>query len=234
MTNGQVILISGSSSGIGLHLAKHYLEKGWTVAGCARHAAPLTHDRYAHFSTDVAIPAAVEQMFGEIRTRFGALHAIVNNAGVASMNAIALTPAATARQVLDTNVLGTFLLTHAGLRLLRRARHGRIVNVTTIAVPARLAGEAIYAASKSAVETFTRIAAKELGPFGITCNSVGPSPIRTRLTNAVPVSTLQALVDQQAVQRWAEPEDVANVVDFFLSERSSLVTGQVVYLGGYG
>jgi 3-oxoacyl-[acyl-carrier protein] reductase len=234
MNNGQVVLISGSSSGIGLHLAKHYLEKGWTVVGCARHAAPLAHDRYVHFCVDVTNSTAVDQMFGEIRTRFGALHALVNNAGVASMNAIALTPASTARQVLETNVLGTFLLTHAGLRLLRRAKYGRIVNVTTIAVPARLAGEAIYAASKSAVETFTRIAAKEFGPFGITCNSVGPSPIRTRLTNAVPITTLQALVDQQAVQRWAEPEDVANVVDFFLSERSSLVTGQVVYLGGYG
>jgi 3-oxoacyl-[acyl-carrier protein] reductase len=234
MSDGQVVLISGSSSGIGLHLAKHYLEKGWTVIGCARHAAPLAHDRYVHLCADVANPDAVEQMFGEIRTRFGIVHAIVNNAGVASMNAIALTPAATARQVLETNVLGTFHLTHAGLRLLRRAKNGRIVNVTSIAVPARLAGEAIYAASKSAVETFTRIAARELGPFGITCNSVGPSPIRTRLTSAVPVKTLQALVDQQAVQRWAEPEDVAHVVDFFLSERSSLVTGQVVYLGGYG
>jgi 3-oxoacyl-[acyl-carrier protein] reductase len=234
MNNGQVLLISGSSSGIGLHLARHYLEKGWTVAGCARHAAPLVHERYAHFAVDVTKAAAVEHMFAEIRKRFGVLHAIVNNAGIASMNAIALTPADTARQVLETNVLGTFLLTHAGLRLLRRAKNGRIVNVTTIAVPARLAGEAIYAASKSAVETFTRIAAKEFGPFGITCNSVGPSPIRTRLTNAVPVSKLQTLVDQQAVQRWAEPEDVAHVVDFFLSERSSLVTGQVVYLGGYG
>jgi 3-oxoacyl-[acyl-carrier protein] reductase len=234
MNDGQVVLISGSSSGIGLHLAKHYLERGWTVAGCARHAAPLAHERYVHFCVDVTDDASVEKMFGQIRARFGALHAIVNNAGVASMNAIALTPAASARQVLETNVLGTFLLTHAGLRLLRRAKSGRIVNVTTIAVPARLAGEAMYAASKSAVETFTRIAAKEFGPYGITCNSVGPSPIRTRLTMAVPVTKLQALVDEQAVQRWAEPEDVANVVDFFLSERSSMVTGQVVYLGGYG
>src|SRR3982751_4535687 len=195
MNNGQVVLISGSSSGIGLHLAKHYLERGWSVVGCARHAAPLAHERYVHFAVDVTDEAAVERMFGEIRTRFGALHAIVNNAGVASMNAIARTPADTARQVLEINVLGTFLVTHAGLRLLRRAKSGRIVNVTTIAVPARLAGEAIYAASKSAVETFTRIAAKEFGPFGITCNSVGPSPIRTRLTNAVPVTKLQALVD---------------------------------------
>lgn len=231
---GRSVLISGSSSGIGLHLAKHYLEQGWTVIGCARRDAPIANGRYSHFRVDVTDGAAVNEMFGAIRGRNGVLDAIVNNAGVASMNAIALTPPATARQVLETNVLGTFLLTHAGLRLLRRSKHGRIVNVTTIAVPARLAGEAIYAASKSAVETFTRIAARELGAFGITCNTVGPSPIRTRLTAAVPVTALQTLVDQQAVQRWAEPEDVANVVDFFLSERSSLVTGQVVYLGGYG
>ena len=92
------------------------------------------------------------------------------------MNPVALTPVESARQIVATNLLGTFLFTQAGIRLLRRSVAGRIVNLTTVAVPLRLEGEAMYAASKSAVETFTRIVAREVAAFGITCNAVGPEP----------------------------------------------------------
>jgi 3-oxoacyl-[acyl-carrier protein] reductase len=99
-------------------------------------------------------------------------------------------------------------------------------------VPLRLEGEAVYAASKSALETFTRIAAREVAPFGITCNAVGPCPIKTTLTAGVPDQKIQAIIDQQAVRRWAVPADVVNVIEFFLRPESSMITGQVVYLGG--
>jgi 3-oxoacyl-[acyl-carrier protein] reductase len=230
----RIVLVTGATSGIGKHLAEHYLSNGWTVIGCGRRASAVEHPRYTHYRVDVSDPKAVDCMFESTRQEFGSLDALIANAGVASMNPIALTPAATAKRIIDTNVLGTFLLTHGAVRLLRKSGSGRIVNLTTIAVPARLSGEALYAASKAAVETFTRIAAKELGPLGITCNTVGPSPIRTRLTAAVPAKAIESLIARQAISRWAEPDDVANVVDFFLSPRSALVTGQVVYLGGHG
>ena len=101
-------------------------------------------------------------------------------------------------------------------------------------MPLRLEGEAIYAASKSALETFTRIAARELGSMGITCNAVGPSVVRTQLTDGVPQEKLDRLVRAQAIQTMATPADVANVIDFFLRPESRLITGQVVYLGGFG
>jgi 3-oxoacyl-[acyl-carrier protein] reductase len=231
--SGRTVLISGSSSGIGRHLAAHYLEQGWRVIGCSRRETDLQHERYAHCCVDVTDGSAVEAMFERVRTEFGGLDALISNAGIAAMNPIALTPPAAAKRILETNVLGTFLLTHSGIRLLRKSSAGRIVNLTSIAVPARLAGEAMYAASKAAVETFTCIAARELGPLGITCNAVGPSPIRTRLTAGVPERAMQRLLERQAIPKWAEFDDVANVVDFFLSPRSALVTGQVVYLGGH-
>jgi 3-oxoacyl-[acyl-carrier protein] reductase len=115
---------------------------------------------------------------------------------------------------------------------MRGSSAARIVNFTSVAVPLCLEGEAIYAASKSAVETLTRIAARELAPFGITCNAIGPSPIQTGLVAGVPKHKLQAMIDAQAVRRWAVPADVINVVDFFLRPESGMVTGQVIYLGG--
>jgi 3-oxoacyl-[acyl-carrier protein] reductase len=98
----------------------------------------------------------------------------------------------------------------------------------------RLEGEAVYAASKSALETFTRILAREVGGMGITCNAVGPSAVRTKLTEGVPAEKMDRLISGQAIARQATGVDVANVIDFFLRRESSLVTGQVVYLGGYG
>jgi 3-oxoacyl-[acyl-carrier protein] reductase len=118
--------------------------------------------------------------------------------------------------------------------MMRKSPAARIVNISTVAVPLRLEGEAVYAASKSALETFTRIAAKEVAPFGITCNAVGPCPIRTKLTAGVPDKKIQTIIDAQAVRRWAVPADVVNVIDFFLRPESAMVTGQVVYLGGVG
>ena len=74
----------------------------------------------------------------------------------------------------------------------------------------------------------------DVAPFGVTCNAVGPCPIRTKLTASVPAAKIQALIDRQAVRRWGAVEDVVNVVEFFLRPESGMVTGQVIYLGGAG
>jgi 3-oxoacyl-[acyl-carrier protein] reductase len=171
-------------------------------------------------------------MLADIRERQGGLRALINNAGVAAMNHALLTPMDTLRYVLETNVAGTFLLCREGAKLLRGAAHARIVNFSTVAVPLRLAGEAAYAASKAAVESLTRVLARELAPLGITCNAVGPGPIQTDLIRGVPEDKIRRLLHSQAIPRLAEPKDVANVIDFFLRPESDFVTGQVVYLGG--
>lgn len=234
MSGPRRVLITGASRGLGAHLVEHYLAQGDQVIGCARGESPTANARYVHERLDVTDETAVRDLFSSLRKRFGGLDVLINNAGIASMNPVALTPYETARAILATNVLGTFLFTHHALRALRNSPAGRIVNFTTVAVPMRLDGEAMYAASKSAVETLTRIVAKEAAPFGVTCNAVGPSPVRTQLTANVGAERIERLIRRQAIPRWAEPADVANVVDFFLRPESGFVTGQVVYLGGAG
>lgn len=109
---------------------------------------------------------------------------------------------------------------------------GRIVNFTTVASPLHLEGEAVYAASKSAVETLTKILAKELAPWKITVNAVGPTPIETDLIRSVPKEKIESLIKQQAIKRMGHFADVQNVIDFFLKSESNFITGQIVYLGG--
>ncbi|MEE4382502.1 MAG: SDR family oxidoreductase [Pseudomonadales bacterium] len=228
------ILVTGTSRGIGRALAEHFLAQGDLVVGCARGATDLEHERYRHVAADVTEEESVKDLFRAVRDHMAGLDGLVNNAGTARMAPMMLTPAAAAARVLDVNFTGVFRLSREAVRLLRRSRAGRIVNLTTVAVPLRLEGEAVYAASKSAVETFTRIVARELGPLGVTCNALGPSPIRTDLIRGISEDKLQELIDRQSIPRWAEPADVVNAIEFFLSPASGMITGQVIYLGGLG
>ena len=186
MPESAVILITGARKGIGLALARHYLGRGFRVVGCSRRPSDLRADGYTHHCLDVGDEAAVRRMMADVRARPGGPLALINNAGIAAMNHAMLTPMDGVRRVLETNVAGTFLLCREAAKLMRSAPGGRIVNLSTVAVPLRLEGEAIYAASKAAVEMLTRVLARELAPMGITCNAIGPTPIETDLIGGVP------------------------------------------------
>jgi 3-oxoacyl-[acyl-carrier protein] reductase len=227
-----VVLITGTRKGIGRFLVEHYTARGWTVIGCSRTASDLSLPNYRHFCLDVSDEPAVKAMFAEIRKTHGRLDALINNAGIASMNHALLTPVLTVRQILDTNVVGTFLFCREAAKLMQKQQGGRIVNFATVATPLKLEGEAIYAASKAAVLTLTQVLAREFAPFGITVNAVGPTPVKTDLIRSVPKEKMDALIARQAVRRFGEFRDVANVIDFFIQPESDFVTGQVIYLGG--
>lgn len=226
------ILITGSSKGLGRAMAEHLLARGHRVFGCARGQSAIEHERYYHFEVDITDEATVSAFFLELRQITKSLDALINNAGIASMNAFALTPAKTAKAIFDVNVHGTFLFCQKALGFLKKCPHPRIINFTTVAVPLDLEGEAIYAASKSAVETLTKVVAKEYGNYGITCNAIGPSPIDTALIKNVPAEKIQSLLNRQAVKQQATSADVTNLLDFFLQDSSDQISGQIVYLGG--
>jgi 3-oxoacyl-[acyl-carrier protein] reductase len=228
----EVVLITGTRKGIGRALVEHFVSKGALVEGCSRQAPEWTLDGYHHHETDVVDEAGVRQMIQSIGKRHGRLDILVNNAGIASMNHSLLMPVATVARILETNVTGTFLVCREAARLMQRGRYGRIVNIGSVAAQLRLEGEAMYAASKSAVVTFSQIFAREVASFGITCNVVSPTPIETDLIKSVPPDKIARLVETLTIKRLGTFEDVANVVDFFTSSKSDYVTGQVIYLGG--
>ena len=228
----KTIVITGTRKGIGKEMAEHYLAEGWQVVGCSRGEGNIEHAHYQHFALDVSDEDAVITMARKIKASHGKVDALLNNAGIASMNHALLTPASTVNRILQTNVVGSFLFCREMSKLMRRSENGRIINFTTVAHPLNLEGEAIYAASKAAVESLTRILARELAELKITVNAIGPTPIETDLIRGVPQEKMDALLARQALGRMGEVQDVINAVDFYLREESDFITGQVLYLGG--
>ena len=227
------VLITGSRKGIGRFLAETFLQRGYVVFGCSRGESDLEHEFYHHYQCDVADETSVIKLIRSVGKSHGGIDALINNAGIASMNHILSTPASTAKKLMDTNFIGTVLCCREVAKLMmRKKNNGKMINFSTVASPLNLEGEAIYASSKAAVQKFSQVAAKEFAPFGITVNCIGPTPIETDLIKAVPKNKIDLLLNSQAIKRLGTKDDVLNVIDFFLSDKSDFITGQTVYLGG--
>lgn len=228
----KVMLITGTRKGIGKYLAEYYVKLGWEVVGCSRSDADFTLENYTHFCLDVADEKAVKKMFGAIRKQYGRLDVLINNAGIASMNHILLTPLSTMQKIFATNVFGSFIFLREAAKIMKKNNFGRIINFATVATPLKLEGEASYAASKAAIVNLTEISARELAEFNITVNALGPTPIETDLIRSVPKEKMDALISRQSIKRLGEFRDVSNAIDFFIKPESDFITGQVIYLGG--
>lgn len=226
------VLITGSSKGIGKFLAEALLDQEFFVFGCSRGNSTINHNNYMHFELNLNNEKDVVSMFRTIRKSDTQFYGLINNAGIASMNHVLLTPKKTVSKIMDINFISSFICSREASKLMKKYQEGRIINFSTIAVPIGLEGEAVYAASKSAVETFTKCFSKEVADFGITVNILGPNPIKTDLIKNVNNEKLNNVVNMQTIKRFGRFEDVLNVINFYLKEESSFITGQKIYLGG--
>jgi len=232
MPDKPVALVTGASQGLGHHIAGHLSDSEYEVVGCSRSMPEHPFEAVDYLTGDVTDEASVRSVIRTIGERYGRLDVVICNAGVASMNPLLLSPRSSASTMFETNLIGTMLVAREATRLLRRSDRGRIVTMSSVAVPLMLEGESLYSASKAAVEQLTKVMAREFSTFGITCNCVGPGPIDTDLIAGVSEEKISALTDRLVGGKKSTFSDVTNVIDFFLSESSRAITGQIVYLGG--
>lgn len=219
---GRVALVTGTSRGLGTLIASHLLNEGAHVMGLSRGPGAIRHARYAHAQVDITDTAALRVAVGGL----GHVDFLVNNAGLGPSAPVVLMDADLARETILTNLYGTFLVSREAARIMH---DGRIVNIGSILARLEPVGASIYAATKAANETFSGVLAKELR--GTTVNTIGMASIETDMYRSLGDRGPE-YVKALPIPRLAEPADVFNVLDFFLSPESALITGQVIYLGG--
>ena len=237
----EVALVTGASRGIGRSIAEHLARAGATVIGTATSQAGADGigQRLAELGArgrgavlDVVDAAAGEALIDAIGKEYGKLSILVNNAGITRDTLAMRMKDDDWAAVIDTNLSAVFRLSRGVLRGMMKAKHGRIVNITSVVGASGNAGQANYAAAKAGVAGMTRALARELGSRNITVNCVAPGFIDTDMTRGLNEAQTQALLGQIPLGRLGQAEEVAAAVVFLASAAGSYVSGATLHVNG--
>ncbi len=236
----QVALVTGASRGIGRAIAARLAADGFRVIGTATSeagAAGITQALAAFAGCegivlDVTDAAALDTAIERIVKTHGALHVLVNNAGITRDTLSMRMSDADWDAVHDTNLKAVFRACRAVTRPMMKQRYGRIVNITSVVGAIGNAGQANYAAAKAGVAGLTRALARELGSRSITVNCVAPGFIATDMTESLPEAAKTALLAQIPLGRLGQAEEVANAVSFLAGRGAGYVTGTELHVNG--
>jgi len=237
----KVCIITGAAQGIGLATARRFAEEGATVVLCDIDAAQVdravsvlreTAPSALGLTVDVTDRASVDVMVQAVLTRFGHIDALVNNAGITRDARLVNMTETQWDEVIDVNLKGVFHCTQAVVKSMLAQGSGAIVNSSSISGLYGNFGQGNYAASKAAIIGLTKTWARELGPKGIRVNAVAPGAIATPMLQAVPAQALALMEQASWLKRVGQPDEVARVYAFLVSDEASYVNGATLEVSG--
>lgn len=228
----KTILVTGSRRGVGKIITEHFLKKGANVIGIARGDAATEHPNYTHQKIDLESEEAIINLFNTLRSQGITIQIVINSAAVLTSQHAMIMPLEAARAMMKVNFMAPFLISREAAKMMRKSKWGRIINIGSMAVRLEPVGDSVYAATKAAIETLANVMAKEFSSFGVTCNTLAISAIESDMLAQLPKDKVDEIVRSLPIPRYAEPNDILNVLDFYISERSSYITAQTIYLGG--
>lgn len=239
--SNEIALVTGASRGIGKAIATTLGSKGATVVGTATSAsgAQSISDSFAASGIrgagkvlNVTDPDSIESLIKDVQSEYGAPTILVNNAGITRDNLLMRMKDDEWNDVIETNLTSAFRMSKACLRGMMKAKHGRIITITSVIGATGNPGQSNYAATKAGVIGFTKSLAREIGSRGITVNAVAPGFIDTDMTRALPQEQRDALLEQIALGKLGTVEDVANAVAFLASADAAYITGETIHVNG--
>ena len=239
--SNEIALVTGASRGIGKAIAAALGSKGATVVGTATSdsgAQGITESfaasaiKGAGRVLNVTDPGSIESLIKDVQAEYGAPTILVNNAGITRDNLLMRMKDDEWNDVIETNLTSAFRMSKACLRGMMKARHGRIITITSVIAATGNPGQSNYAATKAGVIGFTKSLAREIGSRGITVNAVAPGFIDTDMTRALPEGQRDALLEQIALGKLGAVEDVANAVVFLASADAAYITGETIHVNG--
>lgn len=232
MKESSVIIISGTSKGIGRGVAEFFLGQGHKVFGCSRGAKTIDNSSYIHYQVDITDEKQVCQWISDIKKQTGKIDLLVCNAGIApAATILTMMSGSLFESLIKTNISGSFYICREVSKQMMKQKSGRIISISSMSVGLHLEGTSAYSATKSAVVEMTKILAKELAPFGVTCNVIAPSMIMTDAVEVLGEKIIEKALEKLTIKRKLSIEEICNVISFFASENSSSITGQVIHMG---
>lgn len=238
-------IITGASQGIGACIAKRLAKDGFDVAinhfpseGDAAKAAEVAKEcealgvKAVCFAADVSKFDQCDEMVKAVKAEFGTIDVLVNNAGITKDGLLARMTEENYDTVIAVNQKSIFNMMKPVCSVMMKQRKGRVINVSSVAGLYGNPGQFNYSATKAAIIGMTKTAAKEFGSRNITCNAVAPGFIHTPMTDILSDELKAKMLEQVALKRYGEPEEIASVVSFLASDDASYVTGQVIEISG--
>lgn len=230
------VIVTGASRGLGLGIARRLAKVGFHVIAIARRPndelGVLTEelgDALSFWSFDLGDIAGIADLVSAIRTKFGRIYGLVNNAAIGTSGILATMPLAEIERTVHLNTISPLALTKQVVRaMMVDGSDGRIVNISSIVSTTGFSGLSVYGATKAALVGFTKSLAREVGPLGITVNAVAPGFINTPMTKGLDEAQRDQIRRRSPLKRLAEVNDVAEAVTFLMGEAASNITGTVL------
>jgi 3-oxoacyl-[acyl-carrier protein] reductase len=229
----RLVVVTGTSGGLGSAIAKKLCHEGFDVVGIARRevdpeAISTQNGTYSHISWDLGEIAKLKSLSDQIIAEHGDVYGLINNAALGSDGLLPTMHNREIEDVIRVNVTSPIVLTKYLVRPMLSARQGRIVNISSIVARTGYRGLAAYGASKAAIEGFTRSFARDIGSRGITVNAVAPGFLETDMTSSLQPSNLERIKNRSALNRFATTSEVAESVAFLLSDAAGSITGTIL------